>query len=385
MTQQTAPRSASLVPATPHIALYRRLATVFIILTVIIVGFALVVVFSRATVVILSKQEPVEVEFILDIARAPDGGELLGGVVTGEGELSRTFPAVSIAKMEVPATGTARISSTLPRPQTLIATTRLQAEDGRLYRMRDTVTVPASGSVEVGIYADRSGKAMEADSAVFTIPGLQADTRRFFSAATVGPISGGEREIRSVTKSDIEAAVAVLRSELEQEIAGRLRQQARDDELPTSGESLWFDVVDETADKPVGTEADEFKLTLKLEATAVYYDRDQLGRLVAGRALEMTPFGRKLSEIDDKGTKLEVEKIDLPGGRASARVTAVGQTALSPDSPALDVAKVAGVKAAAAEEYFKQVSGVASASVRIRPFWLTRLPNIAENISIEVR
>jgi hypothetical protein len=367
------------------LALYRRLAAIFIVLTLVVLGFAGVIVFSRASVVILVKQESVKTEFILEVAPEPADGELRGGIVQEDAVLERQFNSSTAATAIVAATGRVSITSKLSRPQALVATTRLITDDGKLYRLRDNVTVPAQGSVEADIYADVSGPEMEAASAIFTIPGLSPELRRLFTVETVTPISGSQKAMRIITRTDVENATASLKEEIEQSLIGRLREVASEKGLPIDGEVASFDTLPVDVNPVVGTESPTFVLKLKVSGTGIYYDKEQLQKLTGVRIREMTAFDRRLVRLEDKETQIKVEKLDLPSGSASVRVVAVGLTALSADSPTLDTVKLVGITTAAAEEYLKGLPGVAAASVKIRPFWYPRLPNIADNIRIEVR
>ncbi|MFA6604219.1 MAG: hypothetical protein WCT10_05305, partial [Patescibacteria group bacterium] len=143
--------------AAAHVNLYRRIATVFVVLTIGTIGLALYVIFARATVVILSRQEPVKSEFIVDVAREPAPGDVAGDVLEATETLTQSFPSTSLVKMDAHATAFVRISSSLGRAQTLVATTRLLTPAGVLFRIKKTVLVPAQGSVEVEAYADAAG------------------------------------------------------------------------------------------------------------------------------------------------------------------------------------------------------------------------------------
>ncbi len=368
-----------------HLALYRRIATVFVVLTVGTVGLALYVIFSRATVVVLSRQDEVKTDFIVDVSRKPADGELAGDVVELTDSISQKFPSTSSDKVDVKAEGRVRIKSALGRAQTLVATTRLLTPDGVLFRIAKTVTVPANGSVEVDAAADQPGAGGAVGTATFTIPGLNPDTRKLFTVETVEPITGGVKEGRIVTQEDVDGAAAVLRDKLLKDLTDRVRQQAKDDKAPVSGEVITPSTVSQLTDVAVGGEAEEFTLTLKLKVDGVFFDKDQLGKMMAAKLKELVPFDRKFLAVADQATELNVEKLDVAAARANIRVTAKGSSIMSPDAPTLAPAKLAGVTVDAAKAYLEKVSGVSSASVKVSPFWSNRLPDIADHIRVEIR
>src|SRR3989338_412417 len=125
-----------------------------------------------------------------------------------------TFTVTRSATTATPATGTKTVSrqasgiitilnSYSSASQRLIANTRFEAPDGKIYRIRDSITVPGStkkadgtltaGTIIATIYADSPGEAYNRSAATtFVIPGFKGDPRyNGFSAVSKGAISGG--------------------------------------------------------------------------------------------------------------------------------------------------------------------------------------------------
>ncbi len=372
-------------PMRQSIALYRRIVTVFLVLTVLVAVMVAYVVLSRASIVILSKQDSANADFIVDVATKPSANEVAGTVLQAEDSLTETFPSSSVIKIDAPAEGKVKISSTLFRPQTLIATTRLLTPDGVLFRLKKTVVVPAGGSVVADVHADQPGASGNVAGVTFAIPGLNAETARFFTVTTVDSIEGGVKDQHMLTKEDIATAAEALGTKLKGSLADALRQKAKDAGVQTGGEFISYDVVRQSTNVPVGDEGTQFSLTLDLKATGVFYDAKAFADRVNANITDHLPYGRGLLSVEDGSVTTEVEKVDLVANRANLHVTAKGTTVLSPDSPALRKEKLLGVTADAAKKYLERIDGVSSASVRVTPFWIGRLPNVPEHITIEVR
>jgi len=383
MIQQAPDQQAAIAAA--HVTLYRRIATVFVVLTVGTIALALYVVFARATVVILSRQEPVKSEFIVDVAREPAPGDVAGDVLEATDSITQTFPSTSLVKVDAHATGLVRISSSLARAQTLVATTRLLTPSGVLFRIKKTVLVPSQGSVEVEAFADAAGISGEVGMTTFTIPGLLPGTREKFKAETVAPPTGGVKDVHAVTKSDVDSATQVLKDKLAGDLLGELRRQAKEGGFAGQGEISSDELLAASTDVPVGSEAPAFSLTVKMHSQAFFYDAAELNKLIEARLRENVPFDRKFVRVEEAATKLTIEKTDVAARSGNLRVAATGVAILSPDAPQLDPGKIAGVSSEAAVGYLEKLDGVSSASVKVSPFWSGRLPDIAENIKIEVR
>lgn len=369
-------------------ATYRRIATLFLFLTAAVVGLAAYVIFSRAHAIVLSEPAEVSGEFIIDVARGAVAGEVSGDVFELTDTVSATFPSASVVAIDQPAEGSVRIASTLFRAQTLIATTRLLADDGRLYRIRRTVNVPANGSVEVEAYADEVGAKNEIPAGTtFSIPGLNEDTRRFFTVTATTAFTGGSKEVHMVTQADVDNAAEVLRGKVNASLATKMRETAAETmpDAAARGEFVAVTETSRTLDVPVGSDATEFTLTIDAKATGVFYDLASFERDLRERLKAKLLDGRTLSTIDIATATVTVEKRDLVAGRANLGVAVSGTSAMSAAAPALDPAKLTGISAEAAVAYLESVEGVASASVEVSPFWAGRMPNVASHITVEVR
>ncbi|MBI4458078.1 baseplate J/gp47 family protein [Candidatus Uhrbacteria bacterium] len=372
-------------PAAPSLAVYRRIALAFLLLTVVVAGAVAYFAYAKATVVILSNQEDVRTDFIVDVAKKPAVGEVAGGVYEVAETVTNAFPSTSFAEVSTPATGRVKIINGLSRSQALVQRTRLLTPAGILFRIKESVTVPAGGSVEVDVFADQPGPAGDVGTATFTIPGLAPDLQKKITAETVTPITGGTKEVRMVTTEDLEGAHAVLKERMARDLADRLRAKAQDDKVPMTGEIITIDVVGRTSDKAVGSEAETFTVSTTVRATGVFYDKDAFDARVSTRLKEAVAAGRAILRYEiDKGASL-IEKRDLVAGRANIHVFARGTTVLAVSSPALDPEKLAGISVDAAVTYLQKVPGVSSASIRATPFWSGRMPNAPERIKVEVR
>ncbi|MFH2063087.1 MAG: hypothetical protein ABIJ46_02935 [bacterium] len=361
----------------------RLIAFAFVAVAAGIAAFSFFMVFSRATVVVLSDQMDVGSGLIVDVAAAPSGDEVPGLIYELARTSSETVPIDHAVPVETRAEGRVRITSELSRSQTLVASTRLLTPDGVLFRLQETVVVPAFGSVEGLVAADEPGGSV--GETTFTIPGLNEDTRRRFTVETVGTLVGGHQEMKVLTEEELARAQDRLADRLRSELRDELRRRASDDGSGFDGELLTFETVDQSADREVGDEADSFEVTATIRGRAVFFGRAAFDSAVRRMLASRLSFGREISSVSADTDGMEIEKIDLIGRRANVRVAARGTSVLSADAAGLDPEKLVGITADAAVQYLESLDGVSSASVKLSPFWVSRLPNVAEHIRIEVR
>jgi hypothetical protein len=104
-----------------------------------------------------------------------------------------TVPATGTKKVSRQATGVVTFTSTYTASQRLISNTRLEAPDGKIYRLISSVDLPAGGSVTTSIQAESPGESYNRSGATtFTLPGFKGDPRYDkFSAKSQGAIAGG--------------------------------------------------------------------------------------------------------------------------------------------------------------------------------------------------
>lgn len=142
---------------------------------------------------------------------------------------STTVQALGTETVSTYASGKVTISNAYGTgPQQLIANTRLQAQDGKIYRIREAVTVPGGtkrsdgsitpGTLVVTVYADAPGADYNRTAPTrFTIPGFKNDPRYTkMYAESQGSFTGGlVGEQPTVSPDDLAKAKTMLQEKLD--------------------------------------------------------------------------------------------------------------------------------------------------------------------------
>ena len=175
----------------------------------------------------------------------------------------------------------------------LIANTRFETPDGKIYRIDKAITVPGAkgsgddmipGSLEVTVYADGVGEEYNIGLVDFTIPGLKTTPLYDdFFARSKTEISGGYNGVlKSASEEDIENTSLALQQELRKSLLGEIRS--------TIGDSLilYDDAVFIDFTMHVPTEVSENGM-LTIEETgllqAIVFDRKELSGEIAKKSL----------------------------------------------------------------------------------------------------
>ncbi|MEK7620335.1 MAG: hypothetical protein AAB413_03815, partial [Patescibacteria group bacterium] len=144
-------------PAAVPLIMYRRIALTFIVLVAAALLAVLYLSTVQAVIHVDSTEEPITTEFVANVYEVPTRAtDVRGAVVSGMLGRTQTFEPTgdSSKTVEDIARGTVTITNNLTFAQSLVATTRFLSESGVLFRLEDSVSIPAGGSVKAEVYAD---------------------------------------------------------------------------------------------------------------------------------------------------------------------------------------------------------------------------------------
>lgn len=129
--------------------------------------------------------------------------------------------------------------------QPLIATTRFETSDGKIFRLAESTTVPGMtivdgkrqpGIAEAVVIADAPGDAYNISPADFTIPGFKGVPKyekiRATSSKNFSGGGGSEESMSSVTKEDIDSGVQKLKEQSKKDFLAAVEQELSPDERP---------------------------------------------------------------------------------------------------------------------------------------------------------
>lgn len=410
--------SAPSFPVGVRPSVYRRIAYTFIGLTVVVILGVLWLTSVRAEVVVHLKRDAVRLDGVVEVAKEPRAGQIPGRVVQGTFTKTREYAVAGESGQpsdptkepvapepppsnDVQARGTVKIINTYSREQPLVRTTRLLTPDGKLYRIDETVRVPAGGEVTVEAYADKAGREFVLTQPTkFTIPGLFVDLQTFIYAETVGPFeavplgtpgtagvappapSAVSPNARPVSYEDLDRAKKSLTDEILNEAMQSLANQVENRE---SMEVVYVvKVADESKNANVGQVTDSFLYSIKLDVTAVYYSKDDMQALVRSRLRERVPQGREFLPFTGGAVTYSLESADPSSEVAAMRVTADANYRLSPTSPLLQKSVIAGKSVTEAKSLLESIDGVERADITVRPSWLGSLPALKDRIELSI-
>lgn len=367
---------------TPPLTLYKKIATLFIVLTVGLVVFLLYFSLTYAYVTINPKVNAVSYDFNAVIT---DNEELIDsrkGVFKGETkqydiEKTSTFDTTGVKQVRADSTGKVTIINNNSKDQALIATTRLLTSKNELLRIKTGVTVPAGGRTEAEYYQDDKAQEIGLDIGQrLTIPGL-SEALQAVVYAEVLEIAGGEsKEVRYVAKEDLDSSLQKVVEEIKSEVAA----------LIPAGTSSIIDVkvTDKTFTKLVGEDADTFSVTVKASVTEVRVPTKEISSYAQGLLESNLHADSEL--YDGAGFGIAYTLDEYNKERSLSQISGVVSSGaiLRAQSSALQKQKLAGLSREEVIAYLSSVPEIEKVTVNFFPFWIKKVPTLADHIIVEV-
>ncbi len=370
----------------PTIQSYHKVSLVFVGASLLLLIFVLYLSVSKAIIDITPKEQVVSVEIPASVAvEVDEENEMPGYVFEKTITRSRTFtlPQEDSQPVEAKATGTVTLINEGTAPQALVGDTRLLSEEGILFRLDATTTVPAGGQVEARVSADQPGKGGEVGATQFTIPGLNEAKQKLVYAVSVDSMTGGVRYVRPLRQTDIDGAIEEMKKQLAEEVktewTGTYNVEAFD------GFSAESTLVSSRSDVPLETETGVFTLTVEMKLRAIAYAQSSLKEIAEAKLLEVLDQGERIGRVNYDATQIAITTVDTNRGEAEIVIKLDGTAVIDTTHPTLVPDQFVNKSANDVEATVKENELVEDVEVRFIPAWLKRMPTLPDHIEVRVR
>jgi hypothetical protein len=371
----------------------RRSGRIWIVALIVIVvaaalGALLSALFSGASVSVTPRTAQVTLPATIQAALNAPVGTLPFSNATASLSATTTVTANGTKQVNTPAQGELTISNTYSSaPQKLIANTRFEAPDGKIYRIHDSVTVPGmqgttAGTATVNAFADSPGPDYNRSGTTsYVIPGFKGDPRYSKITATSASMTDGFSGSQpAVAQNDLTAAKTQMETQLDSAVRQSFAANVPEGyELIPGTLTVSFSDISQS-------DAGNNKAALNETATA-NGDILRLSDLAAAVA--------KLTVQDYKGEavafansdSIQLNASSTPGAQSALTLSlGGGDTTLvwQVDPNAIKQALV-GQPKSKFEEVIKGLEpAIAKADASIRPFWTSTFPSDPNKISVTV-
>jgi len=315
------------------------------------------------------------------------GGDLPFEILTVEKVASVEVESEGTETVNQSAQGTITIENKQDVPQQLIKNTRFETPDGLIFRIRDSVTIPATkngtaGTLVTTVYADATGESYNVGPTTFTLPGLKGGaTFTLVTARSAEAMKGGFAGPRpSVRQATREAKGQELRTKLSSEI-----EEAITDAIPEGyilvpgGSRVSYEPQPDQA-----AAGNSVQLSEKAIANIVIFPKEALARAIAYQVVG-SYNGQPITVEDASGLTLTpVGDLPVPGTEEFAFSLAGNTKVLWQVDPSKIASAVAGKTSESAETVLAGYPEVERAALVLRPFWNRSFPADPAKIEVEV-
>lgn len=356
--------------------------TALIALVVVAIAIGALFAFSGARVEVTPATNAAYVSGEFSATRS--GGDLPFEIVTVEKTATKSVPAETTETKNDPAQGSITIYNAQTTPQQLIKNTRFATPAGLVFRIRESVSIPAGtsnapGSVTATVYADEGGEKYNIGPSDFTVPGLQG-SKSFdlvyakSTTAMTGGFSGTRPTVSDATK---EAQGAGLQSALEADLRTGMQEALPEGYILVPGSSTTtYESLPDTAGQ--GNTVD---VKMRGVTTAVVFPNEALAKAVASQVVGTY-----------SGQKVLFESVDALVLTPSAPAEDTYRFNLTGNATIIwkiDEAAVAGAVAGktrdSAQVMLSSFPEIDKAVLVLRPFWSQTFPQDPDRIKVVVK
>lgn len=347
-------------------------------------GTAAAVVLPKATVTVTPKTTPVNATVPLTFStRAPsvnpDTNVIPAKTIEVTKEGSRKVSASGRSEGGEKASGEITVVSSLPRNQSLVARTRFQAPDGRIFRSQSAVVVPARQQATVQVVADEGGQAGNlAAGTRLSIPGLRNSTAVY--GQTDKPLTGGtDSATTTISPQDVEKA----KVELAAQIAREGEQEAKSKlavGYTLNPKIAAVTVLDSSTDPAVGSASTTFTISGQVRITYFTYQQKEYDQVFDPDLKSQVPAGMELTDKDKETFEVTQSSRDQLTG--NLKVNTDASTNLSKEQVKDEIK---GKSPDEAEKALAEDGQATNVEIKLFPFWVMKVPGNPDKIVVEFR
>lgn len=369
---------------------YRNIAMFFIIGALFLLVLIFYFTFLKLTITIIPQTERLADETTVTVydknklSQIPSTLESVEGVVEKikiEEEKKYSSTGVDVIGEEV--VGKVTIVNNYSKNQPLVATTRLLSSDKKLYRLKETVNVPAGGSIEASVYADKASPEMAIGPSKFTIPGLWAGLQDKIYAESKTKFTYGQQTKKYIEQKDIDNGVADIKKALLESAKKKLGSSYK-------GFDYVIYELDENSIKSevkgkVGEEREDVSISMSADVSVVAFSSEAMEKLASGKLSIIVPDNKELVEFKSDSMEYVLESYDVNQGSAKLKVSFWGLMSLKQGAEIIDASRILGLNRKQLEAYLNSVNEIYGYDLKFSPSFINRVPKLIDRIKVEVQ
>jgi hypothetical protein len=378
--------------ASRPVGVYRKISLFFILLTIALLAAAFYFFLVSLTIEVTPKTEAIsdKLETVISNSSSSQPTVNLSGQVSINGSVQqimvkeeKTYEATGANILGDELDGQVTIINNYSQEKTLVATTRLLSADGKLYRIKNQVTIPAGGSTNVDIYTDTPTSTFAIGPTTFIIPGLWAGLQdKIYAKSTTAFVYKSNAQ-KFVQALDIAKATQDLKASLIQKVNNQFVSNYKGyDKVITQIDK---DSLVASSSVKTGDKVDSFKLSLSALVDVVAFQSADITKLAQDKLISVIPVGEKLVGIDKSGMQYNLTDGDFKNGTADLEIPFTGTMSLSDIDNAVDKTKLVGLTGLQIEQYLQGSNKFSDIKLIFTPPFINKAPSLVDRINIIIK
>lgn len=359
-------------------------------LCILFLVFSLSFVFSKASVEITPKNGTFPINKSLT-ATKDSGSGLSFEMVVLEGEESAEITASDKTYVERKATGQVRIFNDHgSSEQKLLIDTRLETEDGKIYKTKVATTVPGQktvngdstpGFVDVEVYADQPGETYNIEEGTtLKIIGFRGTPKYdTFYAETITAVEGGIKgEVFDVSEETKESKIDELKKEVKASLIGTIRNELPEGFVLYEGSTI---TVFDSVEQEQGENSVSFKQ--KANVYAFVFKKEDLEKEMVKNSVQNEGSVR-VTNIEDLNVGLVDSGNIQPETVSEISIKIEDNLNVVWDIPEEEIIEaISGIKERDFEKTMAEFrDSIEKADLDLKPIWRSNLPDKSNQIKI---
>ncbi|MEA1962648.1 MAG: hypothetical protein U9M94_00235 [Patescibacteria group bacterium] len=370
------------------INIYRRIAYFFIFLVIILIGFIAYFSLVKVNIALVPNQERISNNIIFDIyskelKKSESDSAIIGIVKNIVITVEKEFESGGAEVIGKEVSGDVIIYNNYTKNQPLVASTRLITQDGKLFRIKNTINVPAGGSIQVEVYADAPSAEMAVESAKFTIPGLWAGLQDKIYAETKTSLDYKQKVKKYITQNDIDDKARELKQLLIAQAKKEINEKYK--EYSQIIYKINENSVESEVKGEIGDEVDTFSYSMSAEVVVVAFDENKTAALAKQKFLSALSENKDLISFDEKNIVYSLNNFDTGAGTANINASFEGKVGLKKDCDVVEVEKILGLNNEQLEVYLKNLDEIAGYEIKYTPSFIKKVPKLIDRVNIEIK
>lgn len=371
--------------------LYRRIALQFIVLTAFLLlvvayfflpNLKIVLHPSAETVVDSLPFEVISTEDAADMSEVANSRSLTGDVKVLTLKADKVYETSGEEILGEEIVGEVTLHNEYTKDQPLVVNTRLLSEDNKLFRLKEAVLVPAGGSVQVAIYADKVSEEMAIAPTHFTIPGLWLGLQDKIYATSDQAFEYQHQIKKYVKQRDLDQAITDIKKTLLDKADQAIANFSQDEKAiaySLDNSSLKFQ-----AEAKLGEELAEFTVSAENNLLVVAFDKEKAESLVKAKLAFLLPDDKKLSAFNGDDVSYRLDSFDAENNTAMITASFKGLMSLRTDADIIDRRQLVNLKEEQISEYLHTFPEIESYDLKFFPGFLKKAPSLADRIKVSV-